>query len=383
MSDLRSYHGWGQQFTHGERNRGAEAQSYHRVPFVLRTDALSFGAGSGLGNAVPTFPYDLRNDTQYVMEIEAVGFGLQGAVESPADESLSRVGIKIVDLNREVPWFQNAGATDSSITVPGTELFARPSTLVDLASNFYRSNGNDILQWSGNRWTLRYPTLLLPNATLNLRAFSYEARAQVITVSLIGSLLVPTLQGPIGDAALRLGRPWQVPPPHKGDILGYEWVPYVLYSEDTGTAGGSEFLPQQDFRNQSPYDMIIYEVGLYSSLLNASSASTASLPALRVVDASRNVEWGSRFQQIQRLWPGSTNRNAISNQQSQWFHTKWDLGPGTILPSGEKLQVFVQGASTGILGLAFIGALQRPVYDGTPYADAWRKHISASPAMWM
>ena len=189
MSELHEYKGWGQQFTHAERNRGAEAQSYHRVPAILQTDALAFGAASGLGNAVPSQPFDLRNDTQYVMEIEAVGFALNGAVASPAVESLSRIGIKLTDLNRELPWFQRTGASDSNITVPGTELFARPSVLVDLASNFYRTNGDDLLQWSGSRWSLRYPTLLLPGAIINLRAFAYEARAQNITVA--GSRTLP------------------------------------------------------------------------------------------------------------------------------------------------------------------------------------------------
>jgi hypothetical protein len=276
-------------------------------------------------------------------------------------------------------------------------------------------NGSDIVQYNGTRWDFRSPTILPPEGKLSVELRNFVASTSVnLAVTIHGSLLVPATSAkmvevadryrysvpwmgklasgpigrprpfgfaypgwtPVGDAARRA--------PNGTPIIGYERAPYLLTSSQSEASGIPTVFTPADFRNDSPFDVHVYAVGL--SLAGAEREfATQNIHdvSIRVVDVVRNQEWAKDQIRVSSLVASNGSRMSIG-RGSTWHSTKWDLGPGTILPPGGQLTTYLRNEDTAVgsetLDVTFLGEMLLPVLEGTSYAEWFRRHAEAVPS---
>lgn len=148
---------------------------YERVPYVVGDRIAAQTAVNGTFSDT-----DLRNDSGYVFVIEEVGFHADGQEAASGVVAASRPSawsVRITDLARNIPWMKD---------------FILVATLID-------ESGTTSI---GNKWKLRYPTILPPNSGLHVE-INNEVSTTAITVqiSFIGYLLVPLVGDLFKDAA--------------------------------------------------------------------------------------------------------------------------------------------------------------------------------------
>ena len=367
---------------------------YHRVPYVLGTNLATTAATGRFDEAA------FRNDTQYPMEVYGIGFALAASLASPATQGYRDVGIAIVDTARDLSWVKSGA-------------FPRVSTLVDLVGNV--QNGSDILQYNGTLWAFRTPTIVPPEGKLSVELRNYIANTSVnLALTVKGALLVPATSAklievadryrysvpwmgklssmpvgrgrpfgfaypgwtPVGDAARRA--------PNGTPLISYERFPYLLTSSQSEASGIPTVFTPADFRNDSPFDVHIYAAGL--SLAGAEGEfATQNIHdvSLRVIDVARNQEWAKDQIRLSALVASNGSRMNIG-RGSTWHSTKWDLGPGTVLPPSGQLTTYMRNESTGLgsmtLDVTFLGEQLIPVLEGTSYAEWFRRHVEAVPS---
>ena len=373
-------------------------QRYHRVPYVLGASLNTTAATDRFNEA------QFRNDTAYPFEVYALGFDLANAVSSPADQGYRDVGIHIQDQSRNTPWTKGGN-------------YPRVATLVDLVSNIHTgASGQDLQAFNGTRWSLRYPTIIPGRSKLGVSLRNYIAPTGVnLTVAVQGALIVPARPGLELDAVAHwdraaawsglgrnnlnqsigpmMGRSWipgsgprsseELAKQRNGAILAYERVPFVMASSQSEADGVPTIFPESDFRNDTDYDVHIYEVGMSLAGAEANYATQNMHDvSLRVVDVLRNREWSKSQIRAASLIYSNSSRMRIG-QGTTWHSTKWDLGPGTVLPPGGNLRAFMQNMDTALgsqtLDLSFIGDMLIPIVAGTPHAEAFIQALNAVP----
>lgn len=370
---------------------------YHRVPYVLGDSLTS------TSNTAKFTEGSFRNDTEFPFEVYGVGFALAAAVASQATQNYRDVGISVADVARGISWTKSAS-------------YPRISTLIDLAGNRHDAAPNtDILQYNGTLWSFRRPTIIPPEGNMSIEMRNFvAATSATLGLALKGSLLVPAASARLVETADRFrytvpwmgrlsanpierGRPFGYAYPGwtpAGDaarrapdgtpIIGYERVPYLMTSSQSEANGIATKFTEADFRNDSPFDVHVYAVGLSLAGAEANLATQNIYDvSLRVVDVLRNQEWSKAQVRCSSLVASNGSRMAVG-QGSTWHSTKWDLGAGTILPPGGQLTAYMQNENTALgsmtLDVTFLGEQLVPVLEGTRWAEWYRRHIDAVPS---
>lgn len=314
----------------------------HRVPYVLGTTLSQTGAVDTLLEGA------FRNDTGWPLEIYGFGFSLGGSVASVANQNLGELGL-MFDAGR-VAWGRQG-------------MYPPIATLVDLAGNSSGAapGGADIFTFHGSRWSLRHPTVLRAGEQIVIGVLRIPASGTyAIDVSAIGALLTdvpddarlspiasrwdraqpwtgalpPELAPRPFPFGLTPPRGWQVP---AGEL--YEYAPYVLTSQQTLTASGLAIFPEADLRNTTQYDWVVHAVGMFTDgSLDGSPGQGPRDVNIHVYDLGARWPWSRLSHRFAALADYAGSIMGVG-QGGVWTATKWNVGPGALVPPGAGLRI--------------------------------------------